>query len=265
MPGWLPRPPRHESRQTFTKLSAEVSVPKPLTMLIIAIIASGVVSLTLTPLMCARMLAYRGHGTRKTLMERAFGAVERRVLNVYGRSLWFFLRHRWISALIWVLCLGGTVYLFQKVPMGFIPSQDMGQLQGQVEGPQGIGFQAMMAKQDLTNTQPTADLSAFKGGSLHLAVKGTMPTEYKLRWIDALYAAGVRESVYARASAIATRELRILPSTFGDRAGVEQALVPDLHGSSTMAMQSISTSNFFGHEPTTQNTRAGWSFLKYLR
>src|SRR5688572_7631357 len=48
-------------------------------------------------------------------------------------------------------------------------------------------------------------------------------------------------------------------------AGVEQALVPDLHHSSTKAMQSISTSNFFGHEPTTQNTRAGWSFLKYLR
>ncbi len=47
-------------------------------------------------------------------------------------------------------------------------------------------------------------------------------------------------------------------------AGVEQALVPDLH-SSTSAMQSISTSNFFGQEPTTQNTRAGWLRLKYWR
>src|SRR5258708_18522557 len=38
-----------------------------------------------------------------------------------------------------------------------------------------------------------------------------------------------------------------------------------LHSSSTTAMQSISTSNFFGHEPTTQNTRAGWSLVKYRR
>ena len=56
--------------------------------------------------------AIAAQDAKKTWMERVFGAIEHRVLDVYGRSLWFFLRHRWISAVIWVVCLVGTVYLF---------------------------------------------------------------------------------------------------------------------------------------------------------
>ena len=66
--------------------------------IIIAIVASGLVSLTLTPLMCSRLLRGRGPGSRKTLLERLIGGVEHRVLALYGRSLWFFLHHRWVSA-----------------------------------------------------------------------------------------------------------------------------------------------------------------------
>src|SRR6266513_3905507 len=55
--------------------------------IVIAILASGLVSLTLTPLMCARLLKERGPGARKTWLERVIGAVEQRVLSVYGRSL----------------------------------------------------------------------------------------------------------------------------------------------------------------------------------
>ncbi len=88
--------------------------------IIIAIFASGLVSLTLTPLMCGRMLSARGHGMRKTLMERLMGGVEKRVLGIYGNSLWFFLHHKWISALVWVLCLFGTFKLFQIIPQSFL-------------------------------------------------------------------------------------------------------------------------------------------------
>jgi hydrophobic/amphiphilic exporter-1 (mainly G- bacteria), HAE1 family len=92
--------------------------------IVIAILASGLVSLTLTPLMCARLLKERGHGTRKTWMERVIGGIEQRVLYVYGGSLWWFLRHRWISPVIWGICLAGTIWLFLLVPKTFLPPGD---------------------------------------------------------------------------------------------------------------------------------------------
>jgi len=105
--------------------------------IIIAIFASGVVSLTLTPLMCARMLGERGKGTKKTWLERVIGGIEKRVLGVYGSSLWFFLRHRWISAFIWILCLGGTMYFFKALPKSFLPVGDSSFTFGVIMGQQG--------------------------------------------------------------------------------------------------------------------------------
>ncbi|HEY6217658.1 MAG TPA: efflux RND transporter permease subunit [Pyrinomonadaceae bacterium] len=92
--------------------------------IVIAILASGLVSLTLTPLMCARLLKERGHGIRQTWMERVIGGIESRVLKLYGGSLWWFLRHRWISPVIWVICLAGTIALFTFVPKTFLPPGD---------------------------------------------------------------------------------------------------------------------------------------------
>src|SRR5207249_9426570 len=92
--------------------------------IVVSILASGLVSLTLTPLMTARLLKERGHGTKQTWMERIIGGAEKRWLSVYGKSLWWFLRHRWVSALIWVVCLLGTVGLFAAVPKAFLPPGD---------------------------------------------------------------------------------------------------------------------------------------------
>ena len=58
--------------------------------IVVAIFASGLVSLTLTPLMCARLLKNRGEGFKQTWMERVFGGFEKRILKVYGGSLWWF-------------------------------------------------------------------------------------------------------------------------------------------------------------------------------
>jgi len=92
--------------------------------IVIAIFASGLVSLTLTPLMCARLLKARGEGSKRTWMERVIGGIERRVLYLYGGSLWWFLKHRWISPIIWVICLAGTIWLFILVPKSFLPPGD---------------------------------------------------------------------------------------------------------------------------------------------
>ncbi|HEY1939064.1 MAG TPA: efflux RND transporter permease subunit [Candidatus Angelobacter sp.] len=115
--------------------------------IVISILASGIVSLTLTPLMTSRLLRNRGEGAKKTWMERWFGAIEHRVLNVYGRSLWFFLRHRWISAVTWAICLVGTGYLFYKVPKSFLPVGDSSFIRGVLVAQEGTSPEQMHAYQ----------------------------------------------------------------------------------------------------------------------
>jgi HAE1 family hydrophobic/amphiphilic exporter-1 len=115
--------------------------------IVVAIFASGIVSLTLTPLMCARMLSRRGPGEKKSFLERVIGGVEHRVLGVYGNSLWFFLRHRWISACVWVVCLLGTGYLFYIVPKSFLPIGDSSFLFGVMIAQQGSSPAQMQAYQ----------------------------------------------------------------------------------------------------------------------
>ncbi|MGB7865142.1 MAG: efflux RND transporter permease subunit [Candidatus Sulfotelmatobacter sp.] len=115
--------------------------------IVISILASGIVSLTLTPLMTSRLLSNRGEGAKKTWMERVFGAFERRVLDVYGRYLWFFLRNRWISAVTWVVCLAGTAYLFYIVPKAFLPVGDSSFIRGVLVAQEGTSPDQMRAYQ----------------------------------------------------------------------------------------------------------------------
>jgi HAE1 family hydrophobic/amphiphilic exporter-1 len=116
--------------------------------IVIAIFASGLVSLTLTPLMCARLLKERGEGARKTWMERVIGGIERQVLKLYGGSLWWFLRHRWLSLVIWVVCLAGTIGLFILVPKSFLPPGDSGVVFGVFIAAEGSSPKQMQAYQN---------------------------------------------------------------------------------------------------------------------
>jgi hydrophobic/amphiphilic exporter-1 (mainly G- bacteria), HAE1 family len=115
--------------------------------IVISILASGIVSLTLTPLMTSRLLSNRGKEAKKTWMERVFGAFERRVLDVYGRYLWFFLRNRWISAVTWAVCLAGTAYLFYVVPKAFLPVGDSSFIRGVLVAQEGTSPDQMRAYQ----------------------------------------------------------------------------------------------------------------------
>src|SRR6202790_3484572 len=116
--------------------------------IVVSIIASGLVSLTLTPLMCARLLKPRGHGVKQNWVERTGGRVEKAVLRVYGDSLWWFLWHRWISALTWVACMVGTILLFMAVPKAFLPIGDSSFLWGVMIGKEGSSPAQMHALQD---------------------------------------------------------------------------------------------------------------------
>ena len=111
--------------------------------IVVSIIASGMVSLTLTPLMCARLLAARGEGTQRTWVERVIGGAEHRVLRRYGTGLTWFLEHRWISALIWVVCLAGTVLFFMAIPKAFLPPGDSSVVTGVFIGREGSSPEQM--------------------------------------------------------------------------------------------------------------------------
>ncbi len=116
--------------------------------IVVSIIASGIVSLTLTPLMCSRLLRARGHGEKKNWIERVIGAIEHRVLGVYGSALWFFLKHRWISAATWAICMAGTIWLWNVVPRSFLPIGDSSFIWGVFVGPEGASPEQMRRFQD---------------------------------------------------------------------------------------------------------------------
>ncbi len=125
--------------------------------IVVSILASGLVSLTLTPLMCARLLKDRGPGHRKTFVERVMSAFERRVLDVYGNVLWWFLRHKWISVGIWALTLAGTGWLFVKIPKSFLPTGDSGFIWGVMIGREGSSPTQMRDFQDRADQVLRAD------------------------------------------------------------------------------------------------------------
>ncbi|HWB58808.1 MAG TPA: efflux RND transporter permease subunit [Chthoniobacteraceae bacterium] len=94
-------------------------------VMIIAILASGLVSLSLTPLMCSRMLAAH-EKSKQTWMEKWSHKTIGRVIKSYGNSLHFFLHHKWISLVAWIACLGVTVALFFFIPLSLLPTGDSG-------------------------------------------------------------------------------------------------------------------------------------------
>ncbi len=111
-----------------------------------AILVSGVVSLSLTPMLCSRFLKPL-HSGRHGRVYNAIARMFEGSLKTYGWALRKTIRHRFATMVVSALLLAGTVYLFVIVPKGFIPSVDTGQIQGQTEAIQGIGFASMVEHQ----------------------------------------------------------------------------------------------------------------------
>ncbi|HYL87344.1 MAG TPA: efflux RND transporter permease subunit [Burkholderiales bacterium] len=126
-----------------------------------AVLISGFVSLTLTPMMCSRILrSHRAdvhHGHLYMAFERGFDAVR----DVYDRALGWTLRHRRVVLVAFVAIFVLTGWLFARAPKGFLPSEDAGQIFCFVEGPQDISFDAMADLQrqvaDIVRQDPNVD------------------------------------------------------------------------------------------------------------
>jgi len=112
----------------------------------VAILVSGIVSISLTPMLCSRFLKpphAQRHGWFYNATERMFDAW----LKLYDVTLQACLRFRFATMMVSVALLVGTYYLFLLVPKGFLPSEDQGRFQISTEGIQGIGFDDMVRHQ----------------------------------------------------------------------------------------------------------------------
>jgi len=112
----------------------------------VAILLSGLVSLTLTPMLCSRFLRPPAHGGGGALFratERGFDAL----LRLYERSLQWVLGHSRATFVFSLLVMVGTGYLFVAIPKGFLTDEDYGSIFGVAEAAQGVSFDAMVRHQ----------------------------------------------------------------------------------------------------------------------
>ena len=111
-----------------------------------AVVVSAVVSLTLTPMMCARLLKADDkskHGRLYLATDRMFQGL----LNAYDRSLQWVLRHQAFTLTVAIVTMGATVWLYVVIPKGLLPEQDTGLIIGVTDSAQSISFKSMVERQ----------------------------------------------------------------------------------------------------------------------
>ncbi|WP_219060161.1 efflux RND transporter permease subunit [Pseudomonas sp. UMAB-08] len=134
-----------------------------------SIVVSLVVSLTLTPMLCARWL--KPHDPdRENPLQRWSRRLNERMVAGYDRSLGWVLRHRRLTLLSLLLTIGVNIALYVVVPKTFMPQQDTGQLIGFIRGDNGLSFSVMQPKMDIYRKAVLADpavesVAGFIGGN----------------------------------------------------------------------------------------------------
>ena len=135
--------------------------------LAVTILVSAVVSLTLTPMMCSRILKHKPE-SEQTRFYHASERVFKRVIEWYGETLQVVLRHRFFTLMVTIATVVATILLFIVVPKGFFPVQDTGVILGISEAPQSVSFASMATRQqklvEILLKDPVVDnISSFIG------------------------------------------------------------------------------------------------------
>jgi len=143
--------------------------------LAVAILISLVVSLTLTPMMCARLLKREPKEDEQGRFYRASGAWIDWLIRHYGSALQWVLKRQPLTLLVAVASLALTVFLYMVVPKGFFPVQDTGVIQGISEAPQSTSFAAMSERQQALSKVILQD-PAVQSLSSYIGVDGDNAT-----------------------------------------------------------------------------------------
>ena len=139
-------------------------------VIIVAVLISGFVSLSLTPMMCSRILKPHDpnlkHGRVFMAFERGFDAFR----DLYGYTLRWVIEHRRLTMTVFLAIVVTTGVLFERAPKGFLPSEDSGQLFVFTEGPQDVSFQGMVDLQrqvaEIVRKDPNVEaIMSFVGAS----------------------------------------------------------------------------------------------------
>jgi HAE1 family hydrophobic/amphiphilic exporter-1 len=155
----------------------------------VAILVSGFVSISLTPMLCSRILK-PPHDQKHGFIYNAIESMFNLWLKIYDRTLTASLDYAPITMAVSIALLGGTVYLFMHVPKGFLPSEDTGRFGISVEAIQGIGFDDMVRHQqeaaaivaaDPTISGFTSMIGSGPGGSGGSINQGRMNPDLKPR------------------------------------------------------------------------------------
>lgn len=141
--------------------------------LAVAILISAVVSLTLTPMMCARMLSAESL-RKQNRFSRASEAMFDRVIAAYGRVLKRVLNHPWLTLGVAMGTLLLTILLWMMIPKGFFPLQDNGIIQGTVQAPQSVSYASMAQRQQTVASIIMKD-PAVQSLTSFVGVDGTNP------------------------------------------------------------------------------------------
>jgi multidrug efflux pump len=148
-----------------------------------AVLVSLVVSLTLTPMMCARYLRVQNDDETSNVIFRWSKWLFDRMQYYYGRTLSVALAHSRLMLLLLLATFGLNVFLYIQVPKGFFPQQDMGRIMGNIQADQGISFQLMKKHLDnfmaIVKADPavrnvvgfTGGIGQRNGGNLFITLK----------------------------------------------------------------------------------------------
>jgi hydrophobe/amphiphile efflux-1 (HAE1) family protein len=160
---------------------------------VVAILISVIVSLTLTPMMCARVLTAAGE-KRAGFVSRALERFFDRLTAAYDRGLVVALRHRFVTLMVMISTVALTGVLFVEIPKGFFPQEDTGLIQGIAEGAQNISPQAMKDRMQAVLAVVTKD-PAVAAANAYIGPGGPTVTENDGRVFITLKPYGQRPGV----------------------------------------------------------------------